>query len=121
MDFLYNLLVVTHMLGLAALIGAYLVGLAGGAGRPMTTVLVWGARLQLLTGLALVGIGEATSGGPEEFNHLKIGVKLAIAVAVAAVAEIASARTRRDGAAPTGLLHAAGGLAVVNVLVASLW
>lgn len=118
MDFVYDLLVATHMLGLAALIGAYLVALRG---RPLVpnSVLVWGARVQLLSGLALVGLGEAAMDA--EFNHTKIGVKLVIAIAVAALAEISAGKARKERPVPAGMVHGAGVLAIVNVLVATLW
>lgn len=122
MDVLYNLVVVTHMLGLAALVGAYFVVLrGGGAGAQSSSVLVWGARVQVVTGLLLVGISEGTAAGPDELNHAKIGVKLVVSVAVAALAEIATARSRRGEGAPAGLVHGAGALAILNVAVASLW
>ncbi len=118
MDFLYNLVVVLHFLGLAALIGGYLVA-AVSAARP-NSVMVWGARLQVLTGLIIVGLGEgagvwdAQEGDP---NHMKIGIKLVIALAVVALTEISSGKAKKGQSAPA-LVHAAGGLAVVNVLVA---
>ena len=55
-----------------------------------------------------------------EVNHVKIGVKLLIAIAVAAAAEIGAARAKRDEPNPV-LVNAAGGLAILNVLVAVLW
>ena len=54
-------------------------------------------------------------------NNAKIGVKLLVAIAVVACAEIAAAKERKgDGARPQ-LVHAAGALALLNVLVAVLW
>ncbi|MEO7267751.1 MAG: hypothetical protein ABIW49_00895 [Knoellia sp.] len=113
MDFLINVFVVLHLLGLAAIIGSA-VFVARGVPTP---ALVWGARAQIITGLILVGLGEA---GDEPLNHTKIGVKLLIAIAVAACAEIAAGRERRGQGNPQ-LVHAAGALAVLNTLVAVLW
>ncbi|SLJ82887.1 Uncharacterised protein [Mycobacteroides abscessus subsp. abscessus] len=50
----------------------------------------------------------------------KIGVKLIIALAVAAFAEIGRADAKKGKDVPW-MTHAAGGLAIVNVLVAVLW
>ena len=50
--------------------------------------------LQVLTGLLLVGIAEA---GTDPVNHPKVGVKLVVALAVTALAEIANARQKRGG------------------------
>lgn len=120
MDFLYNLTVVAHMLGLAALVGGYLVAVTRSAeGLVPNVVMVWGARLQLLTGLILVGLAEGAL--DLEVNQTKIGVKLVVAIAVAALTEIAAARARKGQPVAGGMVHAAGALAVVNVLVASLW
>lgn len=137
MDLLYNLLVAGHVLGLAALIGGYLVGATlrpprgtepgrdrppggGTAGGPWPgPVMLWGARAQVVTGLLLVGMAEMTSDDP--LNQVKIGVKLVVALAVAALTEIAAGRGRRGRPVADGMVHAAGGLAVVNVLVATLW
>ncbi|NUP27327.1 MAG: hypothetical protein HOQ44_11660, partial [Nocardia sp.] len=48
MDFVYNVVVVTHLLGMAAVVGGY------AAGRPaVNEVMVWGARAQLVTGVVL--------------------------------------------------------------------
>lgn len=118
MDLLYDLVVAAHILGLAALIGAYLVALRSTPLVP-NIVMVWGARVQVLTGLALVGLGEAAL--DVEFNHTKIGVKLVVALAVAALTEISAAKARRQDPVPAGMVHGAGVLAVVNVLVATLW
>lgn len=121
MDFLYNLFVVTHMLGLAALVGGYLVAVTRQAeGLVPNTVMLWGARLQLLTGLILVGLASGAM-DDMEVNNTKIAVKLVVALAVAALTEIAAGRSRRGQLVAAGMVHAAGALAIVNVLVASLW
>lgn len=120
MDFLYNLFVVTHMLGLAALVGGYLVAVTRSAeGLVPNVVMVWGARLQLLTGLILTGLAEAVLDG--EPNHAKIGVKLVVSLVVVALTEIAAARARKGQPVAAGMVHGAGVLAIINVLVASLW
>ena len=113
MELLTHLVVVLHLLGLAAIIGS-----AVFVSRGVTTpALVWGARAQILTGLLLVGLGEA---GDDPVNHTKVGVKLLVALGVAACAEIAAARERRGEGNPN-LVHAAGGLAVLNTAIAVLW
>lgn len=115
MDFVYKLLVVSHFLGLAALIGGWI---ATKFGSTVLSPIVWGARVQLLTGILIVGVAEMAR--DVELNHTKIGVKLLVALVVVAAAEIAAARARKGTPKPT-LVDAAGGLAVLNVLVAVLW
>ncbi|MEP7332564.1 MAG: hypothetical protein ABI692_10780 [Terracoccus sp.] len=117
MDFVYQLLVAAHLLGMAAVVGGWI---AVRSGRTVTAPVVWGARAQLATGLALVGLASADSTDDHVVNHAKIAVKLVIALAVVATAEIGAARARRGQ--DTGLLlDLAGGGAVANTLVAALW
>ncbi|WP_336085604.1 hypothetical protein [Nocardia sp. SSK8] len=115
MDFVYNLVVVTHLLGMAAVVGGYV------AGRPaVSELMVWGARAQLITGIALAGLASAIDSLGKDPNTTKLAVKLAIAVAVCAFAEIARADAKR-GERADWMTDAAGGLAILNVLVAVLW
>ena len=114
MDVLVNVFVVLHLLGMAAIIGSALFVARG----TVTPALVWGARAQLLTGIILVGLVQAND---EEPNNMKIGVKLLVAIAVVACAEIAAAKERKGQGARPQLVLAAGVLALVNVLVAVLW
>lgn len=121
MQLVYDLLVVAHLLGMAALVGGWLVLLAGkGSGSGSTTVMAWGARAQLVTGLVLVGLAEGVSSLGEDLDHAKIGVKLVVAIAAVALVEIGRGRTRR-GQDGSGLLRAAGALGVLNVVVAAVW
>ena len=54
MELLINLVVVLHLLGLAAIVGSA-VFVARGVPTP---ALVWGARAQIVTGLLLVGLNR---------------------------------------------------------------
>lgn len=115
MEIVYNVVVVTHLLGMAALVGGY------AAGRPaVNEVMVWGARAQLITGVILVGLAESVSSLDTDLNMMKIGIKLVIAVLVAGFAEVARADAKR-GKDAAWMPDAAGGLAIVNVLIAALW
>lgn len=104
-----------HMLLAAVMIVSALVTRYGG--RELYTPLVWSARIQLLLGLVLVGLNEAAD---ESLNHTKIGVKLLVALAVVACAEIANARHKR-GESKLQLVDAAGALTLLNVFIAVLW
>ena len=114
MDLLVNVVVVLHLLGMAAIIGSA-VFVARGA---VTPALLWGARAQLLTGILLVGLLQADD---EEVNNAKIGVKLLVAIAVVGCAEVAAAKERKGEGARPQLVNAAGALALVNVAIAVLW
>lgn len=117
MDLLYDVVVVVHLLSMAAIVGGYLSVIT----RPrMTTVLAWGPRIALLAGLVIVGLGESVEALGKDYDMAKIGVKLIVALIVVACAEIARARQKR-GKPVVNLVHALGGLAIVNVMVAVLW
>ncbi|HEY6744013.1 MAG TPA: hypothetical protein VI110_16755 [Lapillicoccus sp.] len=136
MRVLIGVFVVLHLLGLAAIIGPWLA--APRAGR-IRMAMVWGARAQVVTGIVLVGLHEMSSDPADALNRTKIGVKLVVAVACAACAEIANGRQRRalaaadgdgggaSGGTTTAVLPAAGLvqatalLAILNVCVAVLW
>lgn len=114
MEFVEHVFVLAHLLGMAAIVGSAVFVARGRA----TPALVWGARAQLVTGLILVGLAEM---GDDPVNHAKVGVKLVVAVAVAACAEIAGAKSRKGEGERPQLVQAAGWLAVLNATVAVLW
>ncbi|KRE62105.1 hypothetical protein [Nostocoides sp. Soil756] len=114
MTLLENVFVLLHLLGMAAIVGSA-VFVARGRSTP---ALLWGARAQIVSGLILVGIAGA---GTDPVNHAKIGVKLVIAIAVAACAEIAAAKVRKGEGERPQLVTAAGALAVLNAAIAVLW
>ena len=117
MDLVHNLLVALHLLGMAAVVGGWV---AVRAGRTVTAPVVWGARAQIVTGLALVGMASAVKDDDHVVDNTKVAVKLVIALVVVAAAEIGAARARR-GEDTARLLDVAGGAATANVLVAALW
>ncbi len=119
MDIVYGLLVVLHLLGMAAIVGSWLATVRHPRVLPG---MVHGALTQLVTGVALVGLLSSGALGDEEaeeVDNAKIGVKLVVALVVAVLAWV----NRRRGAesVPAGVFHAIGGLAVLNVVIAVLW
>ena len=115
MDFLQKILLALHLLGMAVIVGGWLVS-RGGDRFP--AVIVWAARIQLLTGVGLVGVIEADKS--ETLNYAKITVKIILALVVVAMAEIGNARSRK-GQPSRSQLDAAGGAGVLAALVAALW
>ena len=116
MDILHSILLAAHLLGMAAIVGAFFLQMRRKSDFVLMPVLV-GAITQLVTGVALVGVAEATDG---DLIYAKIGVKLGIAVVVL-VAAIVVVLKQRKGGRVQPWFHTAGGLAVVNVLVAVFW
>lgn len=116
LDIVRHAILAVHFLGLAAIVGAFFVQMRAKDGFA-TGVVLTGAITQLITGLALVGVSQA---GGRDVDNVKIAVKLGIAVVVLVAAIIAHVQRRRGGKVRPAF-HTAGGLAVVNVLVAVLW
>lgn len=117
MDILYSVFVIVHLLSMAAIVGGYLSVVT----KPrINDVMVWGARIAFLVGIIIVGLGEAVESLDRDYDMVKISVKLVIALVVVACAEIARARQKR-GEPVVNLVHAVGGLAIVNVFIAVLW
>ncbi|MCT2088120.1 hypothetical protein M3D92_02250 [Micrococcus terreus] len=115
MDFVHSLVLFLHFVGTAALLGGWLATFRN------PTVLQWqhiGAWIQLVTGVALVGLLEMGDG---EVNHIKIAVKLVVLIAVLVAAIIGRRKIAKDQPVSTGLAHAVGGLTLVNVALAVFW
>lgn len=123
MDVVYRLLVLIHLLGMAALVGSYLTVLR----RPRVLgIMRDAAGVQLVTGLALLGLVESGAVDHDPLDRVKFTVKLVVAAVVLALAIVGARRDRGDATADTGrssngLAHAVGGLALLNVAIAVLW
>ena len=116
MDVVRYLLIVVHLLGMAAIVGGWLAVLTTPRVLPS---MVWGARLQVVTGFLLWGIFE--SGAVEDLgdpDRVKLTIKLLVGIAVAGLAE---SNVKKGDAVNPRIVHLIGGLAVVNVLIAVLW
>ncbi|NED99655.1 hypothetical protein [Phytoactinopolyspora halotolerans] len=117
-DFLYNLLVVLHFLGLASLIGGALVQMrTAGGERVINMAMLHGALTQVVSGLLLVAMQEMADSLDIDPNHGRIGVKLVVALVVTVLAWI----NRSRSSIPDGLYYLIFGLSVGNVIVAVFW
>ncbi|HEU5222553.1 MAG TPA: hypothetical protein VFU07_02600 [Candidatus Lumbricidophila sp.] len=117
MQIVATILVILHFLGLASLLGSFLVqtkDIGAGKGRVLIGM-VHGALTQLVTGLALVAIYQLAD--LHEVNNMKIGVKLLVALAITVLVFM----FRKVNPAPSWALWAIGGLTVANVVVAVAW
>lgn len=115
MSFVFELIVVIHLIGMACIVGSYLTVVR----QPrMVPLMLHGAATQVITGLIMVGMLEAkVVDEDEEINHAKIGAKLLVALIVLVLAWI----NRKRDDEPNTAVHAIGGLAILNVMVAALW
>jgi hypothetical protein len=119
MEFVYDLLVFLHMLGMASLFGGAFVQIRAGE-RVVNNAMLHGVLTQVVSGLLLVGILESgASLGPDTdpVNHAKIGVKFALAVVIAVLVVV----NRRKPAIPDGLYYGLLGLSVATIGVAVFW
>lgn len=116
LDILSSILFAAHMLGLAAVVGVFFVQMRAKEGF-RTGILLAGAITQVVTGVALAGLAEARE---SDLDYTWVSIKLGIGVIVLVAAIIALVQQRRGGTVRPAF-HTAGGLAIVNVLVATLW
>ncbi len=112
MDIIYSALVFLHMLGLAGIIAGFLMQVMTDNTKS-TKVLLHSSLLQFVTGLLLVGVAEMAD--LTDMNHVKIGVKLVIALAVVVVGVLNLRKPAKN------LAVIAGVLAVLNIGVAVFW
>jgi len=123
LDLVRSLLLITHILGLALILGSFFLQMRRKKSFEFGTMLI-GAITQLVTGLALVGVLQAGDG---DVNNAKIAVKTAFAVVVLVAVLVARARQAKALAnggnekAALPFLHLAGMGALINVFVAVLW
>lgn len=117
MDILRIILVILHFVGLASLLGGFLVQVrAIGQGKgTVVRAMIDGALTQLVTGLLLVATIEM--GDLYDLNNWKIAVKLLIAVIITVLVFV----YRKKDPAPSWALWAIGGLTLANVIVAVAW
>lgn len=113
MEILRDVLVILHFIGLASLLGGFLVQM-----KPRTKVInaamVHGVLTQLVTGIALVGLAEASDA---DVDHVKVAVKLLVAVVIAVLVFM----HRRKSAVSVPVWAALGVLTVANIVVAVVW
>ena len=116
MELVYDLLVVLHLVGMAIIVGGWIAVVRA----PRLLPGMWhGALTQLVTGIALVGLWESGAAGPSvDPNHAKIGVKLLVALVVAVLVFL---NRKKGDAVPANVVHAIGGLALLNVAIAVIW
>lgn len=115
MTFLYNLLVVLHFIGLASVVGGFLVQMRS-AEKGVNPAMLHGALTMLVTGLLMVGLIEMGM-VDETLDMAKISVKLVITLVITVLAFVG----RKKALPQTGLWGAIGGLSIVNIVLAVFW
>ena len=125
MGILLNVLIVLHFLGLASLIGGFLVQIKSDP-RVVNNAMFHGALTQLVTGLLLVGIAYPLHSShqnlpdAEEYplpDNAKIAVKFVVLLIVLGLI----LANRKKPSISAGVWGAIGGLAILNVIIAVFW
>lgn len=115
MNIVFDIMVFLHIVGAAMIVGIWI----GNMKKPTVHPRQFdGAALQLLTGIVMMGLIPALD---RDANYMKLGVKIVIALVVAVLAFIGSRKFKKGEPVSKGLAHSVGGLALLNVAIASLW
>lgn len=110
---LYSIVVVIHLLGWAIVLGGTITSMR----KPrIAPGVLHGALTALVTGIILVGLAEAAL--DYDINHMKIGIKLLIALVVTALVFRADRAKQEPSRGTLGLI---AGLTAVNIAIAVLW
>ena len=123
MEILRLILLATHFIGLALLVGTFLANLRRNENWNMVAMVV-GAALQLISGIGLYGMLMALG---VDANHMKLGIKgiVALLALVGAVLGLVTQRklatSGADQRPAKKFFHMAGGFATINVLLAVFW
>ena len=127
MDLVRDITLIAHFIGLALIIGPFIVQMRAHSGYFFGWVLT-GARVQLVTGLLLTGLAEMRLADDPDMsvNHAKIAVKTVLALISVVVAVVAYRKQKKLASGDNErkllpLLHTAGALAIANTVVAVVW
>ena len=115
MNIVYNIMVFLHIVGAAMIVGIWIANMKKPTVHPRQFD---GAALQLLTGIVMMGLIPALD---MDANYAKLGIKFAVALAVGVLAFIGRRKYKKDEPVSVGLAHAVGGLALLNIGIATLW
>ena len=127
MELVRDISLIVHFIGLALIIGPFIVQMRAHSEYFFGWVLI-GASIQLVTGLLLTGLAEMRLADDPDMavNHAKIAVKTVIALVIFIVALVAYRKQKKltsgdNERSLLPLLHTAGALAVANTVIAVVW
>ncbi len=113
MEILKNVLLVLHFIGLASLLGGFLVQMSAfkTSTARINPAILHGALTQIVTGLLLVAVAEFDD---HEVNNVKVGIKLAVVLVIWVLALI----NRKKSAVSNAVIGVIGLLTLANVVIA---
>ncbi|WP_427132487.1 hypothetical protein [Pseudarthrobacter sp. S9] len=115
MNIVFNIMVFLHIVGAAMIVGIWIGQMKNPTVHPRQFD---GAMLQLITGIVMMGLIPALH---MDANYFKLGIKFAVALAVGVLAFIGRRKYKKGEPISKGLAHGVGGLALLNVAIATLW
>ena len=120
-EILRNTLLVLHFVGLASLFGGFLTQMKAMAAKAAKVVpaMVHGVWTAFITGLLLVGVAEwrIAMGAGFELDHMKIGIKTLV---VLAILVLVMANRKKENVS-TAAFGAIGALTFTNIVLAVFW
>jgi cytochrome bd-type quinol oxidase subunit 2 len=110
-----NVLLILHFVGLASLLGGFLVQLRT-TPRVINNAMFHGALLQLITGILLVGVIEMQKNEPgaETINNSIMGIKLVVLLIITALIVV----NRKKEQISDAIWLAIGLLTLLNIVIA---
>ena len=127
MELARDITLIVHFIGLAMIVGPFLIQMRAHSGYAFSWILA-GGTVQLLTGIALTGLAEMRLADNDDFavDHTKIAVKLVLSVVIFIVALLGYLRQKKMTNTSTErtllpLVHIAGALALANIVIAVVW
>lgn len=116
MEIVLKVLVVVHFIGLASLLGGFLVQMSTSP-KVVNNAMFHGVLTQLVTGVLLVGVLESMKEPGETLNMAKITTKLVVLLVITALV----VANRKKESVSTGIWAAIGLLTIANVVIAVFW
>jgi hypothetical protein len=117
LELIKGITLVIHFVGLAILVGLFVANMKTKTNFPFG-LMIPAAAIQLVTGVILVGMKYALD---EDVNNAKIGIKFVLALAALVAAVIGNIRQKKGETKLQPFFHAAGGFAIVDIVIAVLW
>ncbi|MDO5736174.1 MAG: hypothetical protein Q4P15_06835 [Propionibacteriaceae bacterium] len=113
MEIFYNVFVLLHFVGFAALFGGAFTQLKGPK-RVVNAAMFHGALTQVVTGVVLLGLQEMGDG---DVNHMKLGIKFLVLVVILVLVLM----NRKKGNVPDGAFWSIFALTLANAAIAVFW
>jgi hypothetical protein len=121
MTVVFSIVVFIHIVGAAMIVGPWIASMKNPTVGPRQFD---GAMTQLVTGIILAGLLPVMVNTVPNWpapDYPKLIVKFIVAVVVGALAFVGNRRRKAGEPVAPGVAHAVGGLALLNVAIATIW